>query len=65
VADKTKYVPREWVNEAGNGVTEEFIKYAKPLIQGREVALPTGIPNFPRLQKHFIEPKLPEYVRTK
>ena len=65
VADKTRYVPREWVNEAGNGVTEEFIAYAKPLIQGRNIAMPTGIPAFPRLQKHFVEPKLEKHVRPK
>ena len=27
VANFEKKVPREWINEAGNGVTQEFIDY--------------------------------------
>lgn len=34
IANVEKMVPREWINEKGNGVTEEFVKYARPLIQG-------------------------------
>ena len=34
IANVEKMVPREWINEKGNGVTEEFIRYARPLIQG-------------------------------
>lgn len=34
IANIEKAVPREWINEKGNGVTEEFIRYARPLIQG-------------------------------
>ena len=29
-----KKVPVEWINEEGNGVNEEMIKYLKPLVQG-------------------------------
>jgi ATP-dependent phosphofructokinase / diphosphate-dependent phosphofructokinase len=32
VARVTKHLPREFVNEAGNGITDEFITYATPLI---------------------------------
>jgi len=32
IAAKTKHMPNEFINEAGNNVTEAFIKYAKPLI---------------------------------
>ncbi len=63
VADQTKLVPREWINERGNGVTEEFIRYAKPLLQGPEIVLPPDLPHYPRFEKHMIEPKLPEYHR--
>ena len=31
VAEKTKSLPNEYINADGNGVTEAFIKYAKPL----------------------------------
>ncbi len=34
IANGEKLVPREWVNEEGTYVTEEFITYVKPLIQG-------------------------------
>ncbi len=65
VADKVKLVPREWINERGNGITEEFVRYAKPLMQGEEIVVPAGLPHFPRLQKYPIEPKLPAYERKK
>ena len=29
-----KLVPREWVNEDGSYVTDEFVNYVRPLIQG-------------------------------
>lgn len=34
IANNEKLVPRDWVNKEGNYVTEEFIDYVKPLIQG-------------------------------
>ncbi|MDE7252815.1 MAG: 6-phosphofructokinase [Acetatifactor sp.] len=34
IANNEKLVPREWVNEEGNYITQEFIDYIEPLIQG-------------------------------
>lgn len=34
IANNEKLVPREWINKEGNFVTQEFIDYVKPLIQG-------------------------------
>lgn len=34
IANAEKVVPRSWINKEGNYVTEEFIAYARPLIQG-------------------------------
>ncbi len=34
VANEEKTVPDEYINEKGNGVTEAFLDYARPLIQG-------------------------------
>lgn len=34
VANKEKKVPVEWINNEGNGVTEDMINYLKPLVQG-------------------------------
>jgi 6-phosphofructokinase 1 len=52
VANAEKKVPREWINEAGNGFLQPFIDYALPLIYG-ETALETedGMPRFARLKK--------------
>ena len=38
-------IPREWINEAGNDVREELVRYLAPLIQG-EVSVPmkNGVP---------------------
>jgi 6-phosphofructokinase 1 len=52
VANVEKKVPREWINKEGNGVTQAFIDYALPLIQG-EAERPTehSLPRFVRLKK--------------
>ena len=34
IANEERLVPREWVNEEGTYVTEEFIRYIRPLIRG-------------------------------
>ena len=34
IANNERVVPREWINEDGDYVTEEFVNYVKPLIQG-------------------------------
>lgn len=34
VANVEKLLPREYINEQGNGVTEAFLEYARPLIGG-------------------------------
>lgn len=52
VANKEKKIPREWINKEENGLTEDFIKYALPLIQGEsEVPLEHGLPRFAKLKK--------------
>ena len=52
VANFEKKVPLDWINEAHNGVTHDFIDYALPLIQG-EPKLPKedSLPRFARLKK--------------
>lgn len=52
VANNEQNVPLEWINEAGNNVTEEFIGYALPLIQGEPMRVTeNGLPRFARLKK--------------
>ena len=52
VANYEKKVPREWINERGNYVLDEFIDYALPLIQGEiEMKKENGLPRFVQLKK--------------
>jgi 6-phosphofructokinase 1 len=52
VANFEKKVPREWINDAGNGLLQPFIDYALPLIQGEsKVPMEDGVPRFANLKK--------------
>lgn len=50
IANEAKSIPREWINEAGNDVTDELIAYLTPLIQG-ECTIPyiNGLPAYTNL----------------
>ena len=47
ICNQEKCVPATWITADGSDVTEDFIRYARPLIQG-EVIVPTedGVPKF-------------------
>ncbi|MDR3209623.1 MAG: 6-phosphofructokinase [Oscillospiraceae bacterium] len=52
-ANREKKVPRAWINADGNYVTDEFIDYALPLIQGDPPRrTENGVPRFARLHKY-------------
>ena len=53
IANDERVVPREWVNKDGTYVTEDFITYVRPLIQG-DVA-PIMVDGIPR---HLFRPYL-------
>lgn len=54
VANFENKVPREWINEAGNGMLQPFIDYALPLIQGEtKMRIEDGLPRFANLKKIF------------
>ena len=47
VANLEKKVPLEWINEGENGVTEEMLRYLKPLIKGEmSCRYKDGVPEF-------------------
>jgi len=51
-ANMEKDIPREWINEAGTFVTQEFIDYVLPLIQGENNrVIENGLPRFAKLRK--------------
>ncbi len=56
VANFEKKVPREWINETGNGVNQAFIDYALPLIQGdANPPQEFSLPRFAKLKKILAE----------
>ena len=56
VANTEKKVPQEWINEAGNGVTQGFIDYCLPLIQGEtDMVKEDGLPRFVHLKRVFAK----------
>ncbi len=64
VAGESKAVPREWINEEGNDITEEFVTYCRPLLTGRARELETGFAELARFSMDArAERKLPEYER--
>lgn len=52
VANVEKKVPLEWINEEGNDVLDDFISYARPLIQGETpMKKVEGLPDFATLKR--------------
>lgn len=57
IANEAKSVPREWINDAGNDVTQEMIDYLTPLIQGESaVTYQNGLPVYMNIS-HLIKEK--------
>ena len=56
VANTEKKLPREWINEAGNGINQGFIDYCLPLIQGETgMVKEDGLPRFVHLKRVFAK----------
>lgn len=59
IANLEKAVPHEWISPSGNDITEEFIAYLRPLIEGEtHLRFVNGIPAFADIRhlhdKHFF-----------
>ena len=55
-ANTEKTVPVEWIINDGTGISEEFVKYAMPLIQGEaDMVKENGLPRFAKLKKVLVE----------
>ena len=51
-ANAEKGVPKEWITEDGTWLTEDFERYARPLIMGEnEMSFEGGLPRYARLKK--------------
>ena len=57
VANIEKKVPLEWINAEHNGVTQAFIDYVLPLIQGQNpISFEQSLPRHARLKKVLTNP---------
>ncbi|MBQ9513533.1 MAG: 6-phosphofructokinase [Clostridia bacterium] len=57
-ANTEKQVPKEWIINDGTGISDEFIKYALPLIQGDcGMVKEDGLPRFAKLKKVLVPKK--------
>ncbi|MCF7932423.1 MAG: 6-phosphofructokinase [Acholeplasmataceae bacterium] len=57
-ANTEQKVPLEWILPNGRGMTQDFIDYALPLIQGDDkAALVDGLPRFAELKKIRVDKK--------
>ena len=55
-ANTEKTVPLEWITNNGTYISDEYVKYALPLIQGDAKApLEDGLPRFAHLKKVLVE----------
>ncbi len=64
VAGSERTLPKGWISKDGLDVTDDFVRYARPLIQGGWPAIPVegGLQRFARLTIAFVAKRLPEYL---
>jgi 6-phosphofructokinase len=64
VANSERFLPKHWLTESGTDVTDDFVEYARPLIQGGwpDIELEDGLQRFAKLDIRFIDKKLPQYI---
>lgn len=64
VANSERSLPEEWIAPSRTDVSDDFVRYARPLIGGDWPSVPLvgGIQRFARFEPIFAEKKLPEYA---
>lgn len=64
VANSVRHLPESWIAKGGYDVTDDFIRYAQPLIGAEPADIPieNGLQRFARFNPTFVEKKLPAYV---
>ena len=64
VANSERHFPSQWITDNRVDVTDDFIRYARPLIDENWPAIPLvdGRQRFARLERIFAPQKLPAYV---
>ena len=63
VANSERFLPRSWITADGTDVTDDFVRYARPLIGTQDPVIPRqgGLQRFARLTPVFAEKKCGEY----
>ncbi len=63
VANSERFLPDSWIAPGGIDVTDDFIKYAKPLIGDgwANVKIENGLQRFARIERKFVDKKLSNY----
>ncbi len=63
VANSERTFPKSWIAPSGCDVTDDFVRYAKPLIGSDMITLPTvdGRQRMTRFEPLYAEKKLPPY----
>lgn len=63
IANTERHLPRSWISSSGFDVTDDFLRYALPLIGGQnpEVSISEGFQRFARFRMNFVERKTRAY----
>lgn len=64
VANSERRFPADWIDESGCDVTDDFVRYARPLVGDEMVNLPMvdGRQRMTRFEPIYAEQRLPNYV---
>lgn len=64
VANSERTFPKAWITKDGTDVTDDFLRYAQPLIGDTwpRVPLRNGLQRFTRFTMRFAEKRLPAYI---
>jgi len=64
VANSERHFPSDWITECGTDVTDDFVKYARPLIGDNWVSVPIidGRIRLAQLDKIYADQKLGSYI---
>ena len=64
VANSVRFIPKDWISKDRLDVTDDFIRYARPLIGDGwpDIPLENGLQRFARLDIKFVDKKLKTYI---
>jgi 6-phosphofructokinase 1 len=64
VANSERHFPAHWITDSRVDVTDDFLRYAQPLIGSGwpEIPMENGLQRFARFKPIFADTKLPVYI---